>query len=244
MTTFSRLVQHGPETMAILRREKALQLLISGAETAGGVLKDHSPNRYHGTLVGSPTQGVALTGGFRGVALDGASQYVTFGDLANLSFERTGAFSGVCVLNPNVSANGVLIGKMNGLAAVGWLWGILSTRAPFLDLQVTDTTNECLVTSNTVLTNGTAVMIGFSKAAGTGAASEVAHYINGVAVADTDIINSLASGSLDNAVGVVIGATVAPDTYLNANAVGLLAMFNEAKTAQFFRTLAAISGFL
>lgn len=198
-------------------------------------------NRLEGAVSGNPTYTKAI-GPCWGLDFDGTGDFVTLGNVPALDFERTEAFSGLCVINPNVSAIGSIISKRLSTGTLrGWDWHLTAGRVPALILQ-NAVGNRIEVRANAAIANGTATMLGFTYS-GSSAASGVLLYDNGAPVADTDTENTLSATMV--AAGLAsIGARNASDQQMNGD-VGCLALWDgRAVSAQEVRLYASLAGFL
>lgn len=238
MPSFTRLSDRGCRLFEALIHSPNLVALWVMNESSGGTLYEKGPNRLNATVNGNPTYAKAI-GDLRGMDFDGTGDYASIGNVASLDFERTQAFSGLCIINPNVSAIGSIVSKRLSSGTLrGWDWQLSAGRVPILILR-NDTGNQIVVTSNAALVNGTTYHLGFSYS-GSSAASGVILYKDGAADADTDTENTLAATMV--AAGVAsIGRRNDADQDVNGD-VGMLALWDRAVRAAEYRKFAWLAG--
>lgn len=207
-----------------------------------GVIHDRClVNRLDGAVSGNPAYAKEI-GQYWGLDFDGTGDFVTLGNVPAFDFERTEAFSALCVINPNVSAIGSIISKRLSTGTLrGWDWHLTAGRVPSLILQ-NAVGNRIEVNANAAIANGTAKMLAFTYS-GSSAASGVILYDNGAAVADTDTENTLSATMV--AAGIAsIGARNASDQVFNGDTGFLVVWDGRAVSAQEFRLYASLAGFL
>ena len=221
-----------------------LAMLFVLNEKSGTVYDRCLVNRLTGTVNGNPTYSKDI-GNFWGLDFDGTGDYVDLGTPTSLDFERTDAFSGLCVIDPNISAQGAILGK-HTIAGTdrGWEWFITAARLPSLVLEST-TGNRIEVNANAAIANGTDRMLGFSYS-GSSAASGVLLYDNGAAVADTDTEDTLSATIINTSNNAYIGAQHAsPPVFLMNGDIGFVALWDgRALSAVEMRRFAYLGGFL
>ena len=214
-------------------------------ETSGTTAYDRcTKNLINGTLTNTPTLDVALGNGFNGMTFSAASsQYVSLGSPSGLGFARTDPFSIICLATQNDNAAvKALISRFTsgGPNNQGWIFFFdAGEKLLFQFWRVGENIN---VTSNAALSTGTLIMPGCSYS-GSGAASGVVLYNNGVAVADTDTTDTL-TGTVDYTNATASIAAYDVNTGPHDGSIGLIAIFDAAKSAADFRRWASLAGLL
>ena len=211
-------------------------------EAGGGTVYDRCiQNALHGTVSGSPTYSVVLGNGFYGVTLAAASsQYASLGTPSSLAFTDAGAHAVVALLKVNdTAAVKTIIGRRSNAGNTpGWEFRF-ATDETLEYVMCDDSGNQDRVGSDAALTAATLVMPGFSKS-GAGAAA-VTLYNNGAAVADTDDANLCAGNPTYTGINASQGARNNADQFFDGT-MGLIAVFNAAKTAADYRRWAYLAG--
>lgn len=242
MPTFNRLGPAARQLFHDLIHDPNLVGLWVMNEAGGGTILDRCTlNRLDGTVTGNPAYSKAIGSGFYGLDFDGTGDTVNLGHVEALNFERTDTFSTVTIVNPNISAEGEIIGQYDSLVDLpGWVFGMNASRQIFLRLS-SAAGNVLEVRGGTALTNGTAYQVGFSYAA-TSAPADIILYVNGAAETPTTVSNTL-SASIVTPAGVLarIGANSSQTADEFNGDIGILAVFNAVKTAADFRRWAFLS---
>lgn len=215
-------------------------------EKSGTVILDRClVNRLTGGVLGNPTYSKDI-GGFYGLDLDGTGDCVSLGTaIPSWAFERTDSFSGLCIINPNVSAIGHMVSQQHfsGAADVGWAWYVTAGRLPGLVLSNTTSGGNLIrVESTTALTNGVPTMLGFTYT-GTSLATGVTLYRNGVVDTDTDVVNALSASIISVSAVASIGAHLAGTKFFNGD-ISMATLWDRALSAAEMRLYASVSGFL
>lgn len=212
-------------------------------ETGGGTVYDRcTKNIINGTVNAAPTYSVALSNGFYGLTFSASSsQYVSLGTPASMAFNRADAFSAIALLTVNdTAAIKVVVGRRSNAATPqGWTMQLSATEV--LTVVLVDSGGGTIqVDSNAALSTGTLIMPGFSYS-GSGAATGITLYNNGASVADTDTTNTMTTDPSYTGVNASIAGRNDADLFFDGT-IGMLAVFNAAKTAADFRRWAFIAG--
>ena len=247
LTTFARPTSRNPQRLFwdILRDPNLVMLHLLN-ETSGTTAYDRcTRNNIDGTMVNTPTLGVALGNGFNGMTFAPASsEYINLGTPSGLAFNRTDPFSVVYLGKFNDDAeNKIVVGRQAGTGFGGWHFGLGTTelmRFQFVD-NGDPSPGVILVVSDAALATATLHMPGMSYS-GSGAATGVVFYNNGAVVADTDSTDTMSTNPVYTATTAYIGAKAAtPDSFWNGT-LGLVAVFNAAKSANDFSRWAKLAG--
>lgn len=231
----------GRALLADLFRDPHLVFLAPLNEELGESIRDWVlAYRRSGSVNGSPTYGVSMGKGIKGVTFVRASSHrVAFGDLDEMDFGASSPFS-VLVVTKQVSINNIAayVGKYNGTS--GWVFAHDASGRPLLYIA-SNAGGGALIGahSNTALVNGTTKMVGVSYS-GSGVVSGITLYGSGVAEADTDDFSG-ALGTVTNSHDVRIGATADSLNHLDAT-IAFVAVFNALKPAADFRRWAFKAG--
>lgn len=213
-------------------------------ETNGTTAYDRcTRNIIDGTLVNTPTQGAALGNGFNGMTFSAASsEYITLGTPSALAFLDAGACSvvAVCSVNNTAAVKSIIGRRSSAGNTPGWEFRFAADETLEYSL-VDDSAGADTVGSDAALTTGTQLMVGFSKS-GAGAAA-VTLYSAGIAVADTDDANAAAGDPTYTSIAACIGARNATDQFFDGS-IGMIAVFNAAKTANDFKRWAYLASLL
>lgn len=230
----------GPNPIALIEKILAHPNVVAcwPMDEASGSILDRSTLRLTGTVTGSPTYGVALGKGFRGVTLAAAPSF-SFGDVSALAFERTSPFSILVLLNPNISAAGSIINKLNSAGYPGWRLDFTAAGLLYLDLR--NSAGRCMTQSNAAPANGTLTLLGATYS-GSSTVAGIILYKDGATYADTDQVDTLSAGTIIDTSPAQIGA-IGAGILLNAS-LGLVAVFNAVLTAREMRDFAHIAGFV
>ncbi len=192
-----------------------------------------------GTVNGTPSRSSAILNHFYGVGMVGGGPYYSLGNV--IPFDRSTAFSIMCLVDPNISALGEIIAKWNGTNA-GWALGLNATGTLRLIMQATATTDVLEVHSTAALTNGTDTMVTVTYDGGSAAAG-VVMYVNGAPVAMTTVTNNLISG-ITNTVDARIGAVSGGTHLLDVHTLAFLCLFNDVLSVTDVRRFAFLAGAL
>lgn len=222
--TLTALTGGAVDIVANLITDPHLAMLHVANEATTSALRDLGINGIDGTIVGAPTQGVALGSGFTGITLAAASsQYITLSSSTALQLG-------------DATAHGiVIVTTFNNTAAVKALLSMLSTDgANGWEAYLDASENLCyaynsgagvdLVTSNSPLTTSSLQIIGISKT-GAGAAA-ISMYVAGSVIADTDTTNTASGDATYTSVSGRIGATRSGTTSPYDGGIGLVALIS------------------
>lgn len=238
MAVFNQLGPHAQALFWDLISDPNLETLWVMNETGGGTIYDRcTKNGTNGTVNGNPAYSKAISNHFYGLDFDGTGDYVDFGNVSALNFERTAAFSAVAIINPNVSADNCIVSKHNGTS--GWEFSMNASRNLVVQLTNTDTTNEIVVTSTSALTNGTATLVGFSYS-GSSAASGVTLYVDESSYADADTTDNLAA-TIQTSGSVQVAARNSGAAF-NGD-IAMVAIFSAAFSGPDFQRWGWLGGF-
>lgn len=204
-------------------------------ETTLATLKDFGLNQLGLTLVNAPTKGVDIGNGFRGVTFSAASsQYGTFGAQNSLGTgllsARTDRLSAIAICNVNnTAAIKTLVSYCASNLTNGWSLSIDSVESILVRLG--NSAGDLMdMQSNAAVALATELLVGFSYS-GSGSASGITLYKNGVAVAATALNDAWSSGLATYSGAVAcIGACNAADRFYDGS-IGLVAVFSATKTA-------------
>lgn len=156
---------------------------------------------------------------------------------------RTDPLSAVALCNVNNTAAHKAIASYCSSAMVnGWFFGIDSVESMWVRLS--NSAGDLIsVQSDVAVTTGALLMPGFSYS-GSGAAAGVIEYLGGVAVAATALADGWASGTATYAGSTAnIGAASGADRFFDGT-LGIVAVFNAAKSANDFSRWARLAGLL
>jgi hypothetical protein len=236
------LYDAGRELLADLFRDPHLVLLCPLNEESGESIRSWRVTpRRSGTVNGSPTYGVDLGNGIKGITFARASSHrVAFGDLDELDFGASSPFSVLALTKPvSITNAAAIVGKYDAVS--GWVFGHDASGRPILYIASNAVAGAAIIgrRSTTALVNGTTKMVGASYS-GSGVVGGIAIYGDGTAESTADDFTT-ALGTVTNSHDVRIGAQADSTAHLDAS-LAFVAVFNAAKAAHEFRRWAWLAG--
>ena len=237
LVTYSRLGINARRLYWDIISHPNIQALWPMNEASGDILDRCVRTRLTGVAQGSGgTYGASLGNGFVGISL-AASRIFQLAAVGPLNFERTDAFSILCVLNPNITTAGEILSTFS---TTGIIYEITALRIVLASLYG-GAANELRRDSDVALTNGTTYMLGMTYD-GLSAVAGMILYRNGAVDASTAISNTLTNSITSGDTLLKIGARPDNTNLLNAT-LGFLAVFNAVLTANEILRYARLGGF-
>ena len=238
MATFT---EQGPLAIALfeeLIRHPSIQLLVPMNEASGSIIDRCVRNRLTGTVTGSPTYGVDMGKGFKGVTLVRAnSERFDFGNVSLLNFTGAAPFSILAVIKRTTGGSAgkqVILGKQD--AGVGWRF--YQETDGSLNIQLLDGGGSA-TWGGATLTDGTLYQV-VATYDGLAQVTSAKSYSNGVE--STANPGSIPFTNVANAGAVQIGANASSEHYNGT--LGLLAVFDAVLTPREIKQYAHMGGFV
>lgn len=223
-------------------RDPDLAALWMLNESAGLVAYDRcTKNIINGTLVNTPTLGVDLGNGHKGMTFAAANtEGIALGTPPALAFNMADLFSVVAFASVNnTAATKAIVGRSEQTSNEGWILFFSATE--HLTLLFEDSGGGAtVITSDAPLATGTVHMLGFSYA---GSAASVRFYHNGAILASTITTDTMITDPNYTGIAAGIGHQNAASAFHDGS-IGPVAVFSAAKTAQDFRRWAYQAGLL
>ncbi len=186
----------------------------------------------NGTVAGTsttPSSGNGMDG--KAMNFNGTSNLIDVGNISSLDFDNTSPFSieAWIKLNTDSVTSTVICKKFNSGSFTGWCFQRVSNNVLQFTLTNTASTNEIVVRSTSTVTADSKWHYVAATYSGSGAASGVAIYIDGVANTPSVVTNNL-SATTKNSSHVNIGAQDNAVNYANG-IIDELRVSNVVRTA-------------